>query len=443
MTTRRRVASWFLLPVCLSITGAARGAAEDVVVRPRPQPGPLHNPLKGWGPYTDAGEIHQPYSMVFSYVSWKTLEPVEGDYRFDEWEQTWNVKRAEGKHIIFRVYVDYPSLPSGLPEWLRTAGVKETPYKDHGGGLSPDYNDPRMIAAMEGLIAALGKRYNKHPRIAFIQLGLLGFWGEWHTWPREKMYASPATERKIIDAYRQAFPDKSLMVRYARAYAGKQSWIGFHDDMFPQDTDNGEDWSFLAGLRTSSRSDNWKTAVVGGEMVPNKAKQWLGRDFKTTTTMLKRSHFTWVGPYCPALERTKDKQFHERSRELVRMMGYEFELSELKHPGEVKGKQSFQLSLKGENTGVAPFYYPWSAEWALLDSDGAVVDSQATKWDVRNWKPGRFDETAEMTFDAPPGDYQLAFGVRDPWRDRPAIGFANELKVVNGWTVFSKLKIVP
>jgi len=149
-------------------------AAEDVIVRLPPSEGPLNNPLKGWCPYPNAGTIRQPYSMVFQYISWRELEPTEGDFRFEEWENSWDGKASKDKHVIFRVYVDYPKKPSGLPDWLRAAGVKETDYKEYGGGQSPDYDDPRMIAGMERLIEALGKRYNDHPRIAFIQLGLLG-----------------------------------------------------------------------------------------------------------------------------------------------------------------------------------------------------------------------------------------------------------------------------
>jgi len=430
-----------VLSIALVVIPVAGLSAEDVVVRPRPADGPLDNPLKGWCPYTNAGTIHQPYSMVFQYISWRELEPVEGDFRFDEWEASWNSKGAQDKHVIFRVYIDYPSLPSGLPEWLRKAGVKESAYEDYGGGKSPDYNDPRMIDGMERLIAALGKRYNKNPRIAFIQLGLLGFWGEWHTYPRTELYASPETERRVIDAYRQAFPDKSLMVRYARSYAGQQNWIGFHDDMFPEDTDNGQDWSFLAGIRKANRIDNWKVAVIGGEMVPGKAEQWLGKDFETTTKMLERSHFTWVGPYCPALESTKDKTFRQHSEQLVRKMGYEFQITEVTHPANVKGKQTARLSLKGKNNGVAPFYYPWSVEWALLDSDGNAVSIAKTDWNIRKWLPGEFAERTELAFDAPPGTYRLGLGIRDPWKDRPAIGFANDVPTTEGWTVLSEVRV--
>jgi hypothetical protein len=414
--------------------------AQDVTVQPRPQPGALDNPLKGWCPYTNAGAITQPYSMVFQYISWRELEPVENDFRFDAWEQTWDSPAAKNKHVLFRVYIDYPGKPSGLPDWLRDAGVKETVYDDYGGGKSPDYNDPRMVAAMEHLIAALGQRYNQDPRIAFIQLGLLGFWGEWHTYPRSALYASPDTERRIIDAYRKAFPDKSLMVRYARDYAGKQQWIGFHDDMFPADTDNGQDWSFLAGLRREQRTENWQRAVVGGEMEPGEAERWLGTDYDSTRMMLTRTHFTWIGPYCPALVKSDDDQFRSRSEELVRTMGYNFELTEIKHSGE--SMRTVHITLKGTNTGVAPFYYPWSVEWALLDASDRVVSVQKTDWDIRRWLPGPFAESAEIDFVAPPGRYRLAMGVRDPWKDQPAIRFANDCPVIDGWTIISEIELV-
>jgi hypothetical protein len=89
---------------------------QELRVRFAPAPGPLNNPLKGWCVYTD-GPIYQPYSMVFRYVSWRDLEPREGEYRFAEWERkTWEVPQARGKHIILRVYADYPAMASGLPD---------------------------------------------------------------------------------------------------------------------------------------------------------------------------------------------------------------------------------------------------------------------------------------------------------------------------------------
>jgi hypothetical protein len=218
--------------------------SKTIIVRFAPAPGPLDNPLKGWGTYTGV-PIYQPYSMVYRYVAWRDLEPRSGDYRFAEWEaKTWTGAAAEGRHVIFRVYIDYPTLRSGLPDWLREGGVRETTYPDFGGGVSPDYENPQLVAAMERLIAALGARYDRHPRVAFVEAGLLGHWGEWHTYPNPALFASAATQRRVVDAYRSAFPNKKVMFRYAKDYVGQQPWIGFHDDYFPEDTGIEKDYYF-------------------------------------------------------------------------------------------------------------------------------------------------------------------------------------------------------
>ena len=189
--------------VCVAVVSAG-----EVVVRPESATGPLDNPLKGWCPYTDAGPIHQPYSMVFLSVPWKKLEPEEGRYAFEQWERRdWSVPAAQGKHVVLRVYIDYPSKPSGLPDWLKDQ-VKSTPYTDHGGGVSPDYDNPRMVAAMESLIAAMGRRYDG-TRVAFLELGLLGFWGECIP-GRDALYAKPETERPGDRGLPAGLPEQDL-----------------------------------------------------------------------------------------------------------------------------------------------------------------------------------------------------------------------------------------
>eukprot|EP01052_Picozoa_sp_SAG31_P004428 SAG31_NODE_183_length_20987_cov_8.711078_12_plen_46_part_00 len=45
--------------------------------------------------------------------------------------------------------------------------------------MSPNYADLHLIAALESFIAEFGRRYDADPRIGFVQVGLLGYWGEW------------------------------------------------------------------------------------------------------------------------------------------------------------------------------------------------------------------------------------------------------------------------
>jgi hypothetical protein len=436
--------------LCLAITGIvacsisppATAAPPEKVVRPKSAAGPLNNPLKGWCPFTDAGRITLPYSMVFFPVAWNELEPQDGKYAFEEWERRmWDIDPARGKHVVFRIYADMPNRPSGFPNWLRDQGVKLAPYTDYGGGQSPDYNDPRVVKALERFIAALGKRYDEHPRLAFLQLGLLGFWGEWHTYPRNELFASPQTQQRVIDSYRKAFPNKSLMARTPGDYAGKQPWLGFHDDLFPEDTDGPEGWKFLPRMRESKRTENWKLAVIGGEMDPNQARKWLGPEYDRTTKMTDATHFTWIGPYCPALEQQPDRQLTDRAATLVRRMGYQFTIQEVRHPASIGKDDKLTFSLAGENQGVAPFYYPWQVELAMLDNQGKLVEKLPLDWDVRKWLPGKFKAQAAPLVTAMPGSYQLALGIRDPWTDLPAIAFANELPRRDGWTILSRIDV--
>ncbi len=436
-----------LLALCLSLTGFVLVGQQvpdsgTVVVRPKATAAPLDNPLKGYCVYTNAGKIHRPYSMVFLYLPWKKLEPVEGRYAFDEWEKkAWGHKAAVGKHVVLRVFADYPKKPPAMPEWLLKKGVTQKAYKPHGGGLSPDYEHPAMVLALERLIAAMGERYNKHPRVAFVQLGLLGFWGEWHTYPRDELFASEKTQRRVLEAYRKAFPDKQLMARYADGPPGEYPKMGFHDDMFPEDTDNGKEWSFLERLRRAKRIDSWKTTIIGGEMAPDAAKKWLGRKWDFTLEMAKRSHFTWVGPYGPSLEERTSKEFIERSDQLVRLLGYQYRLTEIRHPGKARAGHPAKVIIGGVNEGVAPFYYRWSVQLAWLDARGEVVSSVTLKDDLRKWLPGEFVIEAENLAPAKAGSYRLALGIEDPWTRKPAIRFANDLPVVRGWTILGAVEV--
>lgn len=433
-------------------------------------PGPLDNPLKGWCTYSDEGTTHSMYSsMAFWYKSWRALEPAEGDYRFAEWEREWDTTLGRDKHVVLRVYLDYPTLTTGMPQWLIDRGVRMTPYTQFGGGLSPDYADERLVVALERLIAALGERYDGHPRVAAVQAGLLGFWGEWHTYPTPELFAPPATQARVLVALRAAFPSTVVQVRYGDIPTGPTPWNGYHDDYFPEDTDcfiegdpcTGFDWYFMPGLRGNQRQDTWMTRMIGGEMIPGAAHRLLSdtpfsegtpvppgtTNWQLTQRMLDLGHFSWLGPYNPALEsapRVDAAVFLARGEEMVRRLGYEFELQTV-GAGELHVNRPLVVELTGINRGVAPFAYPWAVELALIDrttTPPSVAQVFTTSIDVRTWLPGAFTARAVAAPVAVrPGRYALAIGIRDPWRNVPAVRFANTLSVIDGWTVLADVVV--
>lgn len=399
-------------------------------------PGPVTNPLKGYAPYVEEGGLKGvPSTMTFYETSWRELEPREGDYRFAEWEsRTFRAPAVKDKRTVLRVYLDYPNKEVALPQWLIDAGVKMIPYSDAGigKGLSPDYADPRLRAAMAKLIAAMGRRWDGDPQVAYVQLGLLGHWGEWHTYPRDELFAPAAVQKEVVDGMHAAFPHKPLMARTATAYLGRQPWLGYHDDMIPEDTLGPEDWKFLPNLKAAGRDGNWKVAPTGGEMVPGAAKRYLGADWDTTVRAVREGHLTWIGPYCPLLVGDGDAAFRERAAELSRMMGYEFRLDRVR-------VDNGTVTIDGTNAGVAPFYGAWPVRLALLDANGRAVATSEAKADPRGWLPGPFAFAAPLPKAPVAGAYRLAIGLVDPWKGVPDVRFANRLDVVDGWTVLSSL----
>ena len=67
-------------------------------------------------------------------------------------------------------------------------------------------------------------------------MGLLGFWGEWHTYPHTSWIPAD-TKRRVIGAFAAAFNTTQLQLRYPNDYKtaadrhGKARF-GLHDDSF-------------------------------------------------------------------------------------------------------------------------------------------------------------------------------------------------------------------
>lgn len=406
-------------------------------------PSPLRNPLKGYAAYSDTGSHHYaPAAMAYVSASWRDLEPTPGKYAFATWEaNSWNTPLAKGKPVVMRVFLDYPAQPIAVPQWLIDSGLKMTKYDEFGGGFSPDYESPKLQAALWRLIKALGARYDGNSRVAYVQLGILGHWGEWHTYPRAELFATDATQRKVIAALRTAFPHKPLMARNASYASCQLPWLGFHDDMIPDDTLGSDAWNFVPTMRTGGVAENWKVAPTGGEMVPGAAKTYLGAKWSQLVEAVKAAHFTWIGPYCPALEESSDPVFQSRANQLIQMLGYDYRLLKIDSPAGVKKGTSFAVTLDGQNQGVAPFYAPWSVELALVDAQNRVAQRIPLKDDLRRWLPGAFRIQSSLTANVPPGRYRLAIGILDPSTGKPAISFANSADQVSDYTVLAPLTV--
>ena len=447
--------------LCVHCTVPLR-AAEPVVFRPAYAPGPADNPLKGFVPYAGQGRTF-PHSLEFGYLSLAALMTGPTNFDWAPMERLLDGIAARGCQSVFRIYLEYPGKPSGVPEHLVQAGVKMRawtntntqplpPALDH----TPDYEDPRLRAALTNFIAALGARYDGDPRIGFITAGLLGSWGEWHCHPHSEWFASKAVQAEVMDAYEAAFRKTPVLLRYPagdhdRVHASNaRRNLGYHDDSFAWATletgRKNDEWFYLVALRQAGPAamERWRTAPIGGEIRP---ELWpclwktmgctKGQDFAQS---VRETHATWLMDSSTSNPLAPDEQ--ERALAAARSLGYELQV--IRARTALIGRR-LEVSVTITNRGVAPFYAGWPVRLMAVGSDGGELVTELPFVLQTLLPEGSY--TQSVTFDlakVSPGEVTLLLGIPNPLRGGRPLRFANadQDRDCAGWLTLGK-RVVP
>ena len=438
------------------------------------EPAPIDNPLKGFMPYLDAGSdgfyktgddwrdrgTQMPYSMEYFYEPLNGV--MKGPHAFDwtDFDRQLDAIAARGHQAVFRFYVDYPDKPTGIPQYLLDGGLKTRTYADFGNGthatsLLPDWDDPNLNAAFRTFAAELGKRYDGDPRIGFVMVGLIGFWGEWHTWPYDgwtpvtdangngvtdadgqpvrqpNLMPSEENQKNVLEAMDRAFNKTRLVVRYPVAngtYQTKNFDIGYHDDSFAFQTlplsMGGQDWHFWGRTLNAGDTEFWKTRPMGGEMRPEiqVPTMWnndppryndpehpiegqQGEDYYASLHLTHASFLLNQGVFQVPMK----GESLMRALEGSRRMGYEYHVPKAYLDGR-DGK--LKVGAEIENRGIAPFYYDWQVELAAK-SGGKLVKVWKTDWKIGGIVPDEGPNVNRKVFQIELPDGKLANGRYD------------------------------
>jgi hypothetical protein len=133
----------------------------------------IGNPFKGllsspdWTGTSTPKDL--PTSLEFYYIGLDNIMIGNDQFNWGVLDKTLNNAANRHKHVIWRVYCHYPGRALAVPQYLMDQNVQMV-------GDSPKYDNPCLLEAFEQFIAALGSRYDGHKSLAFIQLGLLGYW---------------------------------------------------------------------------------------------------------------------------------------------------------------------------------------------------------------------------------------------------------------------------
>jgi hypothetical protein len=124
-----------------------------------------------------------PHSLEFDDLPLSQLMKGPGQFDWKPLDDKRNDIASRSCQPVFRIWIEDPGQPSDLLNYPAKAGVKVTTWEDRDQkppqrNFTPDYDDERLVVALEEFSAELGARYDKDERIGFLTTGLLGMLGE-------------------------------------------------------------------------------------------------------------------------------------------------------------------------------------------------------------------------------------------------------------------------
>lgn len=397
-----------------STMSVAKGLEEQMEgMSPQEYTGALRNPLKGLRSGDVEGVTKHPYaSLAKAYIRWNELENSSSDSveRIREYcDHQWKALPALNTKVIPRVYLEWPNRGRYWPADMTTG----------------DYSSAQFKQRLVGLIEKLGEAWNRDPRVAFVETGLIGLWGEQHD-------PSPSLDlQKLMgDAYVANFPAKLLMNRYPGDFVNYE--FGIYWDSFGH---KEESPGHIPLLKSSRLAERWRIAPMGGET----AFDWgtpLGKD--PTDAVVNNSdriialirdlhwnHLGWLSDY----DVSNQIATNDAAR-IQKALGYRLVIDEIHYPARIDNGADFEISFRVRNTGSGPLYYSWPLEFSLLDptTKKPVWKAPFAGLKTSEWLPGsegyEVNGNFKLSAGLQKGAYVGALSILDPASGEPSVRFA-------------------
>jgi hypothetical protein len=471
-----------LFVVFVAAIGALATAADaPIVIKPEETSEILANPGIGWETFGYPAKADKnlpkgiPSTILYVRWGWAQLEPQPGKLNSELLDWTLKNARASGQKLALRVKCCNPRKGAiEHPAWLKDVGGREL-LVDYGDGPTdipiPDFDDPVVLERHLDFIKRLGAAYDGHPDIDHVDLGSLGWWGEWHL-SRCKAAKMPSIAHchEVIDAYLAAFKKTPLLmpnpVNPCIAYAVSHG-AGWRADSLGDMGSFSPTWNHMrdaypAAITSNKLQDAWKATPISFEAPHNVSeffeKRWPVRSIFNYALALHGSSFN--GKSAPLPE---DPKFRAELDRFLSRLGYRFVLKEFAHPAQASAGGPLNLSMQWQNVGSAPCYQPYRVAYRLTGPDGfqRVIVGTTT---VNAWMPGSIElftadfpnnvpdlppgdihtvpDSLTLPDDLPPGHYSLAIGVIGEKNDKPVVRLAIKGRTNDGWYPLGTLMVI-
>jgi len=457
----KQIASILAALLLASIGVAAPLQAPQTVVTPPAFEGILTNPGMGVASFHDGygqklSEADYPNTGIeYERFYWSELEPQEGVYNFKLIDNAFTVaaQHQPAMNVGLRfMALDEPQAGSKIPAWLIAKGIKGQ-WVENGKTFVPDLTDPIFLQYAQKLLNTLGARYDGNPELAYLDIGMVGSWGEWHNSnftdvpALDKKY-TPEQLSRYVDMHFSAFPKtpKIMLISGGKTLAtAVQKGAGWRADCWGDWHNFTPDWSHmrddypqrLTAAQTAypGFQQSWQHAPVSLEIC-GYMDEWQSIQHYSREQV--QATFDWALQHHASTLNLKSRRVPQEYRDIVdnalRHIGYRYRISRLAFPATAHAGQSITLDSLWQNEGVAPIYLPYHLRWRITTPSGESVMQQSTQDDLRQWLPGEHASRVTFTLprDLPVGHYQFEAAITDDTHT-PRVSLANQNRSQDGW----------
>jgi hypothetical protein len=451
---------------------------DNVVVTPEETNEILANPGMGWETFGVPAKLDKslpdwiPSTVYYTRWGWASVEPQPGKLDTEMLDYALKQAHDSGQKLAFRVSCcsNRAGEPTH-PAWLTEVGGRELQarYNRYPSVMIPDMDDAIVLERHLDFIKRLGKRYDGHSDLDHIDLGSIGWFGEWHlTSNGHSLMPSMETRMKVVKAYLGAFKKTPVLMLLnggdCLAFATHHG-AGWRADCLGDMGGFSRHWSHMrqgypSWIQKAECLDTWKTSPVAWESCWNMQK-WVneGWPLRYIFNYALALHASYLNNKSAPLP--EGPEVRPETERFLRRLGYRLVLKELKYPATAKAGGSFALTTKWQNIGSAPCYRPYRLAYRF-SNDSGYKKVFVGKTTVNHWLPGSVEvftpeffrnppdlppgdvvsanDTVSLPADVPSGQYSVSLAVVDQ-SEKPVVRLAIKGRVADGWYPLGKVTV--
>lgn len=317
-------------------------------------------------------------STVYLRLPWSFVQPQEDIFCWETVDTPAGRWIQAGKKVALRITATENWMQQATPQWVFDAGAR---YYEVNGYKEPEYDDSVFLDKLDRFLAAMARRYDNNPNVAFIDIGHFGMWGEGHTVLTTPVHGKQwglDTQKRIIDLYCKHFAHTQLVI--SDDFAGHDAPV-VHSPVI--------DYALSKGV--SLRDDSILVQPAPRHWYHSQMAQLF---WPTMPVVLEHEHLGSSvdrGAWNQELLLQSVEEYHasymsihwwpreelSANRDIIdrinRRMGYRLQAACLQWPDTIRKGEPFVIHSEWRNAGVAPCYVGGYPCFTIKDNEGGIV----------------------------------------------------------------------